>query len=78
MRIASSYTDKVDGDGMTLEEIGRHFGVPRQSVYAILQRAYAKLRRNPQAIAVLRAAAELARAERNRRHTWADDESEVA
>jgi predicted DNA-binding protein (UPF0251 family) len=66
MLIDGKSRDLADGEGMTMEEIARTLGITRQRVWMILQSAYRKMRRNPRAIAILHAAAELAREQRKR------------
>ncbi len=78
MRVGNTFSDRIDGDGMTMAQIAAVLGISKDGVWKILNRAYRKLRRDPQAIQALRDAAALAQAARNRRHTWADDESEAA
>lgn len=62
--------DRIEGHGMTIDEIAEVEGITSSGVWVVLQRAYRKLRRNPEAIAALRAAAQMA--EQRRRQLTTD------
>lgn len=65
---------RVDDDGgHTLEEIAAVLGISRARVHQIECTALRKLRRDRSAVAAPEALAEIARNQRARRATWADE-----
>lgn len=69
----SKNPDLPEIEGMTMQEIAAREGVSYQRVFQILHSAYRKLRRDPYAIAMLGAWAEICEARRAAARTWADD-----